>query len=169
MRSATCIVRTSGPRTIPTAFLAAASPTGREQYGWAVRWSMNSPVEMLSTNFLRMNPFAQTAYMRTLTYFFGNAARWPSEQSIPRLLGLTAFKVSPLVCRRRISRNPRRRLYWWTSHRRNGQCPLRGRDGYIAVRVRGTVILEVKRGPIEVHDFFRREGLARNGRQRRRW
>ena len=43
------------------------------------------------------------------------------------------------------------------------------RDGYIAVRVRGTVILEVKRGPIEVHDFLRREGLARNGRHRRRW
>jgi hypothetical protein len=28
---------------------------------------------------------------------------------------------------------------------------------------------EVKRGPIEVHDFFLREGLARNARQRRRW
>ena len=40
------------------------------------------------------------------------------------------------------------------------------RDGYIAVRVRGTLIPEVKRGPIKVLDFFRREGLARNGRQR---
>ena len=42
-------------------------------------------------------------------------------------------------------------------------------DGYIAVHVRGTVILEVKRGPIEVHEFLRREGLAPSGRQRRRW
>ena len=42
------------------------------------------------------------------------------------------------------------------------------RHRYVAIGMRRTVIFEVERRPIEVQGLLRREGFARNGRQRRR-
>src|SRR5215468_1175788 len=42
------------------------------------------------------------------------------------------------------------------------------RHRYVAIGMRRTVIFEVERGPIELQGLLRREGFARNGRQRRR-